>query len=228
LQEITNKCRHADRDHADQIQRFENELKSLRLRSESGVDLLRKENDLTKSKATKTIDELEKQLSTITEKFFDMQKLFEQKLAEQQTNYQNNIQQCEHDYEKKLQSLKQDLKQFNEKYQVLAQHHEQAQNELKQKNQELKQYNETCTQQRELIEKSEKAFVQIKTDLEKKFHEKVCPRRSLTPTPSFSTQIQEINDKARHNEQQLMDNLNREHAKVCEKLKLEYEQGKDQ
>lgn len=187
MQEITNKSRHADRDHADQIQRYENELKSLRLRSESGVDLLRKENDLTKSKATKTIDELEKQLSTITEKFFDMQKLFEQKLAEQQTNYQNNIQQCEHDYEKKLQSLKQDLKQFNEKYQLLAQHHEQAQNELKQKNHELKQYTETCTQQRELIEKSEKAFVQIKTDLEKKFHEKVSSSGSVTQTmPSLS------------------------------------------
>lgn len=148
-------------------------MKSLRLRCESGVDLLRKENDLTKSKATKTIDELEKQLSSITEKFFDMQKLFEQKLAEQQQNYQSNIQQCEQDYEKKLQTLKQELKQFNEKYQSLAQHHEQIQNEHKQKSQELKQYHETCTQQRDLIEKSEKAFVQIKSDLEKKFHEKV-------------------------------------------------------
>ena len=165
-----------------------------------------------------------------------MQKLFEQKLAEQQTNYQSNIQQCEHDYEKKLQSLKHDLKQFNEKYQVLAQHHEQAQNELKQRNQEVKQYNETCTQQRELIEKSEKAFVQIKADLEKKFHEKVSFRffpwpwifSPITSIDSYSHQIQEINDKARQNEQQLMDNMNREHAKMCEKLKLEYEQGKDQ
>ncbi|CAF1380629.1 unnamed protein product, partial [Adineta steineri] len=166
LQELTNKLRHVDRDHADQIQRYENELKSLRLRCESGVDLLRKENDLTKSKATKTIDELEKQLSAITEKFYDMQKLFEQKINEQQTTYQNNIQQCENDYEKKIQLLKQDLKQLNEKYHVSIQQNEQIQNELKQKNYELKQFNETYTQQRDLIEKSERAFAQIKSDLE--------------------------------------------------------------
>ncbi len=165
--------RHADRDHADQVQRYENELKSLRLRCESGVDLLRKENDLTKSKATKTIDELEKQLSTITEKFYDMQKLFEQKLNAQQTTYQNNIQQCENDYEKKIHLLKQEIKQLNEKFHLITQQNEQFQNELKQKNHELKQYNESCSQQRDLIEKSEKAFVQIKNDLEKKFHEKV-------------------------------------------------------
>jgi sugar-specific transcriptional regulator TrmB len=165
--------RHSDRDHADQVQRYENELKSLRLRCDSGVDLLRKENDLTKSKATKTIDELEKQLSTITEKFYDMQKLFEQKLNDQQTNYQNNIQQCENDYEKKLQLLKQELKQLNEKFHLTIQHNEQLQNEFKQKNQDFKQVNETCTQQRDLIEKSERAFAQIKTDLEKKFHDKV-------------------------------------------------------
>ncbi|CAF3433752.1 unnamed protein product, partial [Rotaria socialis] len=172
-QELTNKLRHADRDHADQVQRYENELKSLRLRSESGVDLLRKENDLTKTKATKTIDELEKQLSTITEKFYDMQKLFEQKLNEQQSTYQNKIHQCENDYEKKLQLSKQEIKQSNEKFHLVAQQNEQLQNELKQKHQELKQLNETCSQQRDLIEKSEKAFSQIKIDLERKFHEKV-------------------------------------------------------
>ena len=134
---------------------------------------MKKENDLTKSKATKTIDELEKQLATITEKFFDMQKLFEQKLTEQQSHYQANIQQCENDYEKKLQMLKQENKQMNEKYQNVVQHLEQLQNELKQKNQEIKHLNENCHQQRDLIEKSEKAFVQIKNDLERKFHEKV-------------------------------------------------------
>ncbi|CAF5195053.1 unnamed protein product, partial [Rotaria magnacalcarata] len=171
-QELANKLRHADRDHADQVQRYENELKSLRLRSESGVDLLRKENDLTKTKATKTIDELEKQLSTITEKFYDMQKLFEQKLNEQQSTYQNKIHQCENDYEKKLQLSKQEIKQSNEKLHLVAQQNEQLQNELKQKHQELKQLNETCLQQRDLIEKSEKAFSQIKIDLERKFHEK--------------------------------------------------------
>ncbi len=165
--------RHADRDHVDQIQRYENELKSLRLRCESGVDLLRKENDLTKSKATKTVDELEKQLLAITEKFYDMQKLFEQKLNEQQTTYQNKIQQCENDYEKKIQLLKQDIKQLHEKFHSAIQHNEQLQNELKQKNYEVKQFNETCSQQRDLIEKSERAFAQIKSDLEKKFHDKV-------------------------------------------------------
>ena len=169
--------RHTDRDHADQVQRYENELKSLRLRSESGVDLLRKENDLTKSKATKTIDELERQLSTITEKFYDMQKLFEQKLTDQQTTYQNKIQQCENDYEKKIQFLKQEMKQLNEKFYSASQQNDQLQNDLKQRNQELKQFNETCSQQRDLIEKSERAFVQIKSDLEKKFHDKVIPLR---------------------------------------------------
>ena len=102
-----------------------------------------------------------------------MQKFFEQKLTEQQTSYQNNIQQCENDYEKKIQLLKQELKQLNEKYHLNIQHNEQLQNELKQKNQEFKQFNETCSQQRDLIEKSERAFVQIKNDLERKFHEKV-------------------------------------------------------
>lgn len=102
-----------------------------------------------------------------------MQKLFEQKLLDQQTTYQNNIQQCENDYEKKIQLLKQEVKQLNEKSQGNIQQIEQMQMELKQKNHEFKQLNETCHQQRDLIEKSERAFVQIKNDLEKKFHEKV-------------------------------------------------------
>ena len=37
-----------------------------------------------------------------------------------------------------------------------------------------------------------------------------------------------MNDKARQNEQQLIENLNRDHTKVCDKLKLEYEQAKEQ
>lgn len=37
-----------------------------------------------------------------------------------------------------------------------------------------------------------------------------------------------MNEKTRQNEQQLIENLNRDHAKVCDKLKLEYEQGKEQ
>lgn len=102
-----------------------------------------------------------------------MQKLFEQKLSDQQTNYQTNVQQCENDYEKKIQLLKQDVKQLNEKLHLSMQQNEQLQSDLKQKNHEVKQWNETCAQQRDLIEKSERAFVQIKNDLEKKFHEKV-------------------------------------------------------
>jgi methyl-accepting chemotaxis protein len=102
-----------------------------------------------------------------------MQKLFEQKLNTQQTTYQNNVQQCENDYEKKIQLLKQEIKQITEKFNLTVQQNEQLQNELKQKSQEFKQFNETCSQQRDLIEKSERAFVQIKNDLEKKFHDKV-------------------------------------------------------
>jgi len=37
-----------------------------------------------------------------------------------------------------------------------------------------------------------------------------------------------MNEKARQNEQQLIENLNRDHAKVCDKLKVEYEQAKEQ
>jgi chromosome segregation ATPase len=105
-----------------------------------------------------------------------MQKLFEHKLNDQQTTYQANIQQCENDYEKKIQLLKQEVKQWNEKYHLIIQQNDQLQNDLKQKNHELKQFNETCSQQRDLIEKSERAFVQIKNDLEKKFHDKVILR----------------------------------------------------
>lgn len=102
-----------------------------------------------------------------------MQKLFEQKLNDQQATYQNNIHQCENDYEKKIQLLKQELKQSNEKFQLVVQQNEQFQSDIKQKHHEYKQLNEACLQQRDLIEKSEKAFAQIKLDLEKKFHEKV-------------------------------------------------------
>ena len=36
-----------------------------------------------------------------------------------------------------------------------------------------------------------------------------------------------MTEKARFNEQQLIDNLNREHSKVCDKLKLDFEQTKE-
>ena len=37
-----------------------------------------------------------------------------------------------------------------------------------------------------------------------------------------------MNDKARQNEYQLIENINRDHIKHCEKLKIEYEQTKEQ
>jgi peptidoglycan hydrolase CwlO-like protein len=114
-----------------------------------------------------------------------MQKLFEQKLNDQQTTYQNNIQQCENDYEKKIQLLKQEIKQLNEKFHLAIQQNDQLQNDLKQKHHEVKQFNETCSQQRDLIEKSERAFVQIKNDLEKKFQEKVIRVNCFDPQNLF-------------------------------------------
>ena len=48
----------------------------------------------------------------------------------------------------------------------------------------------------------------------------------MTECPS--SQIQELTEKARQNEQQLIDNLNRDHGKVCEKLHVDHEQAKEQ
>ncbi len=125
VQELTNKQRHIDRDHTSSIQRYENEIKSVRLRYDSNADLLRKENDILKSKSTKTIDDLESKLSTITEKLGDIQRLFDDKLKQQQINYHNNIKLCENDYERKIQTLKQELKEFNNKYLSAIQQNEQ-------------------------------------------------------------------------------------------------------
>jgi hypothetical protein len=61
----------------------------------------------------------------MTEQFHDLQKLFEEKLIDQQKNYQNNIQQCENDYEIKIQTLKQDLKEWNKKYYLSIQQNDQ-------------------------------------------------------------------------------------------------------
>jgi predicted nucleic acid-binding Zn-ribbon protein len=68
-----------------------------------------------KSKSSKTIEDLEKKLTNITDKCQDMQKLYEQKLADQQTIYHGNIKQCGNDYEKKIQSLKHEIKELNQK-----------------------------------------------------------------------------------------------------------------
>jgi hypothetical protein len=47
-------------------------------------------------------------------------------------NYHNNIKQCGNDYEKKIQLLKQELKEYTNKYHLSIQHNEQLQNKLKQ------------------------------------------------------------------------------------------------
>ncbi|CAF4656348.1 unnamed protein product [Rotaria sp. Silwood1] len=138
VQELTNKQRHIDRDHTDKIQRYENELKSVHLRCESSIDYLRKENDILKSKSTKTIDDLEKKLSNIKEQFHHVEKSFEQKLNEQRIIYHNNIKQYEDDYEKRLQLLKQELKEQNNKFLLSVQHNEHIQNELRQQKHQTK------------------------------------------------------------------------------------------
>ncbi|CAF1101885.1 unnamed protein product [Rotaria sordida] len=138
IQELTNKQRHVDRDHADKIQRYENELKSVHLRCETNIDFLRKENDVLKSKSTKTIDDLEKKLLKITEQYQNMEKIFEQKLNEQQIIYHNNIKQYENDNEKKFLKLKQELQEQNNNYILSIQHYEQKENELRQHKHQIK------------------------------------------------------------------------------------------
>jgi F0F1-type ATP synthase membrane subunit b/b' len=72
-----------------------------------------------------------------------MQKLSEEKFQKQQMIHRDNIKQCENDYKKQIEILKE-------------QKNEQLQNELK--------------QQKDLIETN---FVQVKTDLENHFQDKV-------------------------------------------------------
>jgi hypothetical protein len=55
----------------------------------------------------------------------DIQRLFDDKLKQQQINYHNNIKLCENDYERKIQTLKQELKEFNNKYLSAIQQNEQ-------------------------------------------------------------------------------------------------------
>ena len=55
----------------------------------------------------------------------EIQRLFDDKLKQQQINYHNNIKQCENDYERKIQTLKQELKEFNNKYLSAIQQNEQ-------------------------------------------------------------------------------------------------------
>jgi hypothetical protein len=61
----------------------------------------------------------------ITDKFHDIKKLYEQKLTDQQLNYHSNIKQCGNDYEKKIQSLRQEVKELNQKYHFTLEEKEQ-------------------------------------------------------------------------------------------------------
>ncbi|CAF0834869.1 unnamed protein product, partial [Didymodactylos carnosus] len=224
-QELSGKIRHNDRDYQDQVQRYENELKSVKIRCESGVDLLKKENDLTKTKATKTIDELEKQLGLITEKFYDMQKLFEQKLADQQKTYQINLSEYENEYEKKLNTIK--FEQTYEKFEQFQKHNDLLQNELKQKVNEIRQINDLYMKQKELNEKNEKKIEQIKNDSDSIYQEKVEYFYFLLSIQLQDHSIKELNEKNRQNEHLLTENLNKEHMKLIEQLRLKYEQDKE-
>jgi hypothetical protein len=99
-------------------------LKSVRVRCESSIDLLRKENDVIKSKSSQTIDDLENKLTTITEKFHEIAKLYERKCHEQEQIYTNNMKKCENDYEKEIQRLKEE-------------HNQQLENELQQQKDQI-------------------------------------------------------------------------------------------
>lgn len=151
---MTSKQRHADRDRAELIQRHDNELKSLRVRYESNIDLLQKENELKKSQARKTIEELEKKLTMISEKFQGLQRLFESKVQEEQINHQKSIDQLNSEHEEKMKTLRQELRKLNEQLE-----------------QQLKQ-------QKEILEQNERTFTKIKTDLESKYQHQVSGKRS--------------------------------------------------
>jgi len=102
-------------------------LKSVRLRCESSIDLLQKENNVYKTKSSQTINDFEKKVSILADKYLSLQKSFEQQLLEQQRTYQSNLKQCTNEYERKIQSLKQDVKDLNHKYQSTIQRTEQLQ-----------------------------------------------------------------------------------------------------
>lgn len=102
-------------------------MKSVRLRCESSIDLLQKENNVYKTKSSQTINDFEKKVSILADKYLSLQKSFEQQLLEQQRTYQSNLKQCTNEYERKIQSLKQDVKDLNHKYQSTIQRTEQLQ-----------------------------------------------------------------------------------------------------
>lgn len=132
VQELINKQRYIDRNHADKIQHYESEVKSINLRCESSIDLLRKENEILKSKSSQIIDDLETKLSKITEQFHEIEKSYDTKSKQQQLNHHNHLKQCQSDYEKRIQLLKQELKDQNNKYLLSIKHIEQLQAELRQ------------------------------------------------------------------------------------------------
>ena len=87
----------------------------MRVRCQSSIDLLEKENGVIKSKSTKTIEELEKKLTAITERFHELERFFEKQTREQQETYQKTVKQCENDYEKRIQALREEHREQLEK-----------------------------------------------------------------------------------------------------------------
>ncbi|CAF1345256.1 unnamed protein product [Adineta ricciae] len=157
IQDLTNKQRYLDREHADKSQRYENELKSVRVRCQSSVDLLEKENELIKSRSAKTIDELEKKLTTITEKFHELERFFERKTREQEENYHKNFKQCELDHEKQIQRLNDEHReQLNNELQ-----RQKAQMQLSLENQMQEMNDQTRENERQLIEKVKMEYEQL-------------------------------------------------------------------
>ncbi|CAF1345207.1 unnamed protein product [Adineta ricciae] len=157
IQDLTNKQRYLDREHADKSQRYENELKSVRVRCQSSVDLLEKENELIKSRSAKTIDELEKKLTTITEKFHELERFFERKTREQEENYHKNVKQCELEHEKQIQRLNDEHRvQLNNELQ-----RQKAQMQLSLENQMQEMNDQTRENEQQLIEKVKMEYEQL-------------------------------------------------------------------
>ncbi|CAF1283970.1 unnamed protein product [Adineta steineri] len=215
VQDLINKQRHIDRDHVDKNQRYENELKSVRVRCESSIDLLKKENDIIKTKSTKTIDDLEKKLLTITEQFHTIEKLYEKKFREQQEIYQRNLKQCENEYENKIQLLKEE-------------NHEQLENELKRQKDQIQINLENHIQ--EIHDKSQ----ENEQHLIKKFkieYEQLLKQNEELLRENFNKEIDEIKRKYEHNlerKDEKMKNELQDINKLSVEIKLKHENEKQQ
>lgn len=212
VQELANKQRYENRNYKDEIQRYENELKSARLRHQSSIDLLEKENHVYKSKSSQTISDFEKKVSILSDKYLSLQKSFETQLVEQQQTYQNNLKQCTNDYEKKLQLLKQDIKDLNQKYHLSIQRNEQLQKdhieEINRKTEQLKsEYEQT---NRQVEEKYRKELEELQSNYDQS-------RFDLQQMSKLSTEIKTIHEKDKQK-------LVTEYEQFIRKLEKQYSQ----